>query len=175
MTARLLALLAVLCLAGIGVPPLSGQVYYTIGRVTYTVSDSLPDDPAEFARQVQERSDVGRLRNVRDLFLAGCVADGGWAEAAFDGLERLAETDSAVRYAFASELGDHWDSNMGHKDDEKWGVFVLCDVDHPRIEGVLTRWPLGHKCEALADEMGAETAAAKRSAKACPKLPRPRR
>ena len=43
--------LAAICLLALGVAPLPGQVHYRIGNVTYTVSDSLPDDPAEFVRQ----------------------------------------------------------------------------------------------------------------------------
>ncbi len=128
---RILLLVAIPALIS-GPAPLLGQ------DTTYALPDSfrhlgLPDDPLELARQVEAAGKRGEWRSSIELFQVGCVTDGGWAGAAFNGLEQLAETNDKVRSRFSSTIATHWNLDVRRARTE-------CAADHPRIERLLTRY-----------------------------------
>ena len=56
----------------------------------------LPDDPDSMPHYIAEGK-----RSVQEIFQVGCPADGGWPEAAYNAVLRVAETDFETRLAVA--------------------------------------------------------------------------
>ena len=87
----------------------------------------LVEDPAESVRNIVGRVHNGDAMSLGNIFLMGCVAESKWTAAVFNGLERAAETDSAVRNALVYGIRSQW-------------ILDKCAMDYPRTEALLARY-----------------------------------